>query len=29
MNEYLILFLIIGVWILLQAFILPNLGVST
>jgi hypothetical protein len=29
MNEYLILFLIIGVWILLQAFILPKLGVST
>ena len=29
MNEYLILFLIIGVWILLQAVILPKMGVST
>ena len=29
MNEYLILFLIIGVWILLLAFFLPKLGVST
>jgi hypothetical protein len=29
MKEYLILFLIVGVWILLQAFILPKLGVST
>ena len=29
MKEYLILFAIVGVWILLQAFILPKLGVST
>jgi hypothetical protein len=29
MNEYLILFIIIGVWILLQAVILPKMGVST
>jgi len=29
MNEILILLLIIGIWYLLQAYILPKLGVST
>jgi hypothetical protein len=29
MIEMLILFLVIGVWILLQAVILPKMGIST
>jgi hypothetical protein len=29
MSELLILILIIGIWYLLQAYILPKLGVST
>jgi hypothetical protein len=29
MTEMLILFLVIGVWILLQAVILPKMGIST
>jgi hypothetical protein len=29
MIEMLILFLVIGVWILLQAVILPRMGIST
>ncbi len=29
MSEILILLLIIGIWYLLQAYILPKLGVST
>jgi len=29
MTEMLVLFLIIGVWILLQAVILPKMGIST
>ncbi len=29
MMEMLILFLVIGVWILLQAVILPKMGIST
>lgn len=29
MNEILILILIVGIWYLLQAYILPKLGVST
>jgi hypothetical protein len=29
MIEILILFLVIGVWILLQAVILPKMGIST
>ena len=29
MSEILILILIIGIWYLLQAYILPKLGVST
>ena len=29
MNEILIFLLIIGIWILLQVYILPKLGVST
>jgi hypothetical protein len=29
MIEMLILFLVIGVWILLQAVILPKIGIST
>jgi hypothetical protein len=29
MLEMLILFLVIGVWILLQAVILPKMGIST
>ncbi len=29
MSEILILILIVGIWYLLQAYILPKLGVST
>jgi len=29
MKETIILFIVVGVWILLQAYILPKLGVST
>ena len=29
MNDWLILMAVIGVWILLQAVILPKLGIST
>jgi hypothetical protein len=29
MSELLILILIVGIWYLLQAYILPKLGVST
>jgi hypothetical protein len=29
MTEMLILFLVIGVWIFLQAVILPKMGIST
>jgi hypothetical protein len=29
MNEWIILLVVIGVWVLLQAVILPRLGVST
>jgi hypothetical protein len=29
MIEMLVLFLVIGVWILLQAVILPKMGIST
>jgi hypothetical protein len=29
MNEWIILLVVIGVWILLQAVILPRMGVST
>jgi hypothetical protein len=29
MTEMLVLFLVIGVWILLQAVILPKMGIST
>jgi hypothetical protein len=29
MKEILILLLFVGVWVLLQAYILPKLGVST
>jgi competence protein ComGC len=29
MIEMLILFLVIGIWILLQAVILPKMGIST
>jgi len=29
MNDMLLLLAVVGVWILLQAYILPKLGVST
>ncbi len=29
MNEILVLLIVIGVWIALQAYILPRLGIST
>jgi hypothetical protein len=29
MKETIILFIVIGVWILLQVYILPKLGIST
>jgi hypothetical protein len=29
MKEYIILAIVIGIWILLQAYILPKLGIST
>ena len=29
MNEFIILLIIIGLWYLLQAYILPKLGIST
>ncbi len=29
MNEILLLLIVIGVWIALQAYVLPKLGIST
>jgi hypothetical protein len=29
MNEIIILLIIVGIWYLLQAYILPKLGIST
>jgi hypothetical protein len=29
MNEFLILIIIVGVWVFLQAWLLPRLGIST
>jgi len=29
MNDWLILLLIVGVWVFLQAWLLPKLGIST